>query len=84
MDANGCNQVVLPMPKGTTHVDSMDADVPNWQGADDPTWSPDGEKIAIVGMKGAIYEVDADGSNPTPVFDAAGVQVSEPVWQPLP
>jgi Tol biopolymer transport system component len=42
MDANGCNQVVLPMPKGTTHVDSMDADVPNWQGADDPTWSPDG------------------------------------------
>jgi|GEM_PF-5453938 hypothetical protein len=26
----------------------------------------------------------ADGSNVIPVFDAAGVQVSEPVWQPLP
>ena len=48
-----------------------------------PTWSPDGEKIAFVGT-GGIKVMDADGSNPTTVFDAAGVSVSEPVWQPLP
>jgi Tol biopolymer transport system component len=49
-----------------------------------PTWSPEGDKIAFVGKGGAIYVMDADGSNPTTVFDAAGVSVSEPVWQPLP
>jgi TolB protein len=48
-----------------------------------PTWSPDGEKIAFVGKKG-IYVMDADGSTVTPIFEAAGVSVSEPVWQPLP
>jgi Tol biopolymer transport system component len=47
-----------------------------------PTWSPDGEKLAFVGEGGSIYLMDADGSNPTPIFDAAWVQVSELVWQP--
>jgi hypothetical protein len=49
-----------------------------------PTWSPDGEKIAFVGAGGAINVVNADGSNVTPIFEAAGVSLSEPVWQPLP
>ena len=49
-----------------------------------PTWSPDGEKIAFVGTGGSINVMDADGSNVTPIFEAAGVSVSEPVWQPLP
>jgi Tol biopolymer transport system component len=48
-----------------------------------PTWSPEGDKIAFVGTAG-INVMDADGSNVTTVFDAAGVSVSEPVWQPLP
>jgi WD40 repeat protein len=37
-----------------------------------PTWSPDGEKLAFVGEGGSTYLMDADGSNPTPIFDAAG------------
>jgi hypothetical protein len=28
--------------------------------------------------------MNADGSNVTPIFEAAGVSLSEPVWQPLP
>ena len=49
-----------------------------------PAWSPDGENIAFVGDGGAIMVMGADGSNPTTVFDVAGVQVSQPVWQPMP
>jgi Tol biopolymer transport system component len=35
----------------------------NW-----PSWSPDGRKIAFTTENGAIYVMNHDGSNPTPVF----------------
>jgi TolB protein len=53
----------------------------SWEGS--MTWSPDGKKIAYTN-DGAIYVMNADGSNPIPLIGAVGMHSSGPEWQPLP
>ena len=56
-----------------THLTQTPGDE-NW-----PTWSPDGRRIAFVRKNGAIYVMNHDGSNPTPVFEAAGlIEMDQP------
>lgn len=43
-----------------------------------PSWSPDGKRLAFVGAAGALYVIDADGSN----FRSLGTTGSGPVWSP--
>ncbi|MDA1193159.1 MAG: hypothetical protein O3A46_15900 [Candidatus Poribacteria bacterium] len=45
-----------------------------------PTWSPDGEKIAFA-HKGALYTVNADGSDRRELLDLPGTETS-PAWSP--
>jgi Tol biopolymer transport system component len=53
----------------------------SWEGS--MTWSPDGKKIAYTN-DGAIYVMNANGSNPIPLIGAVGMHSSGPEWQPLP
>jgi Tol biopolymer transport system component len=53
----------------------------SWEGS--TTWSPDGKKIAYTN-DGAIYVMNADGSNRAPLIGAVGMHSSGPEWQPLP
>ena len=54
-----------------------------------PTWAPNGKTIAYVnasdGMRGAIYEIGADGSRPRPLLrespSALGM-IGDPTWSP--
>ena len=52
-----------------------------WEGS--TTWSPDGKKIAYTN-DGAIFVMNADGSNRGPLIGAGGMHSSSPEWQPLP
>ena len=74
MDANGCDQVVLPVPEG--------------KGALDPSWSPDGERV-VFGTRGflsycGIYITDADGSGAPRHIPTPGISgcVARPEWSP--
>ena len=45
------------------------------EGGEDPAWSPDGEKIAFMSVRGGnfdIYVIDADGDNEERLTDAGG------------
>ncbi|MDO9518259.1 MAG: DUF5050 domain-containing protein [Methanosarcinaceae archaeon] len=48
-------------------------------------WSPDGNKIAFhsyASSSGAIWIMDADGSNKTMVYDRKGADYYSPTWSP--
>ena len=54
----------------------------------DPTWSPDGSKIAFTTNRGPtgdneIYVMNADGSNPVDLTNSPANE-SDPDWQPVP
>jgi|SRR5215217_7745675 len=55
-----------------------------------PTWSPDGKQIAYVKewytgtQAAALYKMNSDGSNPTPVFEEEGKYAYHPDWGPRP
>ena len=55
-----------------------------------PTWSPDGKQIAYVKewysgtQAAALYKMNSDGSNPTPVFEVEGKYAYHPDWGPRP
>jgi Tol biopolymer transport system component len=50
-------------------------------GADDPTWSPDGSRVAYASVQdGRIMLMAADGSDPVPLTDGPGD--AEPAWSP--
>jgi Tol biopolymer transport system component len=56
---------------------------PNAEGCNEPTWSPDGQKIAFVrshnnDVDGEIYTVNTDGTGLTKVTDAPGA--NSPDW----
>jgi Tol biopolymer transport system component len=71
MDANGCNQVELPVPEG--------------KGAYEPFWSPDGRRIAFwfLGDCG-IFVTTADGSGTPRPLPTPGVSgcAARPEWSP--
>ena len=49
------------------------------------SWSPDGNKIAFhsyASGSGAIWIMDADGTNKTMVFDGKGADYYSPTWSP--
>jgi len=55
-----------------------------------PTWSPDGKQIAYVKewysgtQAAALYKMNSDGSNPTPLFEEEGKYAYHPDWGPRP
>jgi Tol biopolymer transport system component len=76
MNANGCNQVVLPLPEG--------------EYAHEPSWSPDGQRIAFWSDPLSVLEecrmfiTNADGSGtprriPTPGLSGC---ILRPEWSP--
>jgi Tol biopolymer transport system component len=71
MDANGCNQIELPVPEG--------------KGAYEPSWSPDGRRIAYWFPGDCdIFITNADGSGtPRPLL-TPGVSgcAGRPEWSP--
>jgi TolB protein len=73
MDANGCNQIELPVPKGKY--------------AYDPTWSADGKKIAFwyPAEDGGIYVTNADSTGTPKRLTTPGLPGFEamPEWSPV-
>ena len=55
-------------------------------GLSEPTWSPDGSRIAFNGWIGqgrGLYTIDRDGSDRTPVLGPLpGIGTSDPAWSP--
>jgi len=50
-----------------------------------PRYSPDGETIAFISDRGGqdnLWLMDADGSNPRPVFEQKMVRAATPAWTP--
>ena len=71
MDANGCNQVELPLPEG--------------KAAYEPSWSPDGRRITFwdTGACG-IFITNSDGSGTPRPLPTPGISgcVARPKWSP--
>ena len=52
-------------------------------GADlDPVWSPDGQRVAFVRGRAAVYVVNANGTGETPVTSPVPNEVATPTWSP--
>jgi TolB protein len=49
-----------------------------------PTWSPDGTKIAYIGYADGwgVYVMNADGTDQTKLYDAAGLEPDALAWSP--
>jgi Tol biopolymer transport system component len=53
------------------------------RGAEEPAWSPKGEKIAFASMdNGEIYAMNSDGSGRTRLTDIPGADHWPPTWSP--
>jgi Tol biopolymer transport system component len=70
MDANGCDQIELPVPKGKY--------------ASEPSWSADGEKIAFwyPAEDGGLYVTNADGTGTPKKLATPGLFPARPEWSP--
>lgn len=56
-------------------------DMPGAEMAQEPSWSPDGSRIAFASTDGDLWTVDTDGTNLTRLTDDAALQAS-PAWSP--
>lgn len=70
----------LPIGGGTAECLTCDSGVAtNYH----PTFSPDGSRIAFISDRGGqdnLWVMNADGSEPTAVFDTEGKRAVEPAW----
>jgi Tol biopolymer transport system component len=72
---------VGPSGSGRRLIGSRPPTVPGLWGASDPSWSPDGRRIAFEG-NGEIWVMDADGGNARRLVAAGRFEDSEPAWSP--
>ncbi len=73
IDLDGSNErLFIDYPRGLNH----------------PAWSPDGQKLAVVGYMDntyttwSIHVINADGSDPVRLTNVTGAADSEPSWSP--
>lgn len=82
-----CNRGIYVMDADGSHVTRLTEITPYDR---DPSWSPDGRRIAFVGSTSVsvhvyttavIYVMDVDGSHATPLSDNAALELG-PAWSP--
>jgi TolB protein len=49
---------------------------------EEPTWSPDGRRIAFVTTTEQLVVVDADGKNRSQILQSGGMYCHQPAWSP--
>jgi len=47
-----------------------------------PSWSPDGQELAVVRFAHALYKVDADGGTPELLVSDEAREIKSPAWSP--
>ncbi len=60
-------------------ISAADRDTTTW-GANDPTWSPDGQRLAF-SLFGSIWQVSAEGGEARQVTTSPGYH-AHPAWSP--
>ena len=76
---DGNSEIYAMEIDGSNQVNLADDPAVDW----DPTWSPDGKRIAFVSSRGPylqIYTMDSDGRNLKQLTHASNA--SEPAWSP--
>ena len=73
------DRIEVPAGKKVKRLTPLDSE------ADEPTWSPDGKRIAFVSMRDGfreLYVMNADGANARRITTLHG-QIHAPSWSPF-